>query len=233
MPTTSPAVGQVVTCCRVPDHASEAEMARWRAEAASRGVAVTWCVASADLEQWASATGNARELAVRVGEAAREGSVERSEIREAVRQRVVSAAVVEGDRPLDHRRLLVEGGIEVVATERLHAVDRQTRRPAPHGWDCRCVLWGLWETGYTAPRRRMFGLLEDTRPRAGGLTVVATGCRPGDRAEVGLARLRLTLSQLKPGLRSQTTTECLLADLPARLQGGHTSEDRGSILAAA
>ena len=233
MPNSPNAVGHVVICCRVPEDASELETARWRAEASSRGVAVTWCVAPDDVERWLEATGSGRTLAVCVGNAASEAELGRDEIRDALRQRLVSAAVVEGDRPIDHRRLFVEGGVDVVATERLHPVDRQSRRPAPQGWDCRCVLWGLWETGYTAPRRRLFGLLDDSRPRAGRLTVIKTGCRPNDRSDVGLSRLRQTLTQLQPSLRSHAVSGCLLADLPARLQGGHTSEDRGSILAAA
>jgi hypothetical protein len=233
MPHITRAPGQVVICCRVPDHASEADASRWRAEASSRGIEVTWCVAPTGMRSWLSGADSGRELAVRIGDADREGSLSRGEIQAAVRLKGVSAAVVDGDRPLDHRRLLVENGIEIVVTQRLHPVNRQTRRPAPLGWDCRCVLWGLWEAGYTAPRRRLLGLLEDSRPRAGGLTVISTGCRPGERAEAGIARLRQTLGHLQASLRSHRIEPRLLADLPTVLPRGHSNGDRGSILAAA
>lgn len=233
MPPFAQATGQVVICCRVPNHASEADIARWRAEASSRGVAVTWCVAPSDVGDWLAAGSTASQLAVRIGHAQSDQPLGRGEIREALREQRLSAAVLEGDRPLDHRRLLVEHGIEAVVTERLHPVDRQSRRPAPQGWDCRCVLWGLWEAGYTAPRKRLFGLLNDSRPQAGRLSIVSTGCRDGSHAEAGLAHLRQTVGRLQASLRSHSLEACLLADLPARLQGGTSREDQRSILAAA
>jgi len=235
MPSLPQDIGQVGICCRVPDRATEADVSRWQGEATSRSVAVTWAVSADDLPVWLASSGDGRTLAVRVGDEAGEGRLERPEIRRALRNACgrVSAAVIDGDRAIDHRGLFIEGGIDVVAAPQLHAVDRPSRRPPPAGWDCRCQVWGLWEAGFTAPRRRLFGLVEDNRPRRGGLTLLETGCRPGDRLDVGLARLRQTLALVQPSLHNHTVRTSLLSELPTLLPGGHASADRGSILAAA
>lgn len=235
MPSSPRDSGRVVICCRVPDNTSEADVARWQGEASSRGVAVTWAVSPDDLPVWLAGGGSERALAVRVGAEAGAGRIDRAEIRRALRtcRGQVSAAVIDGDRELDHRGLFVESGIEVVASPQLHAVNRPSRRPSPAGWDCRCQVWGLWEAGFTTPRRRLFGLMEDNRPRRTGLTLLETGCRPGEKQDVGLARLRHTIAQVQPSLRHHGIRDGLLADVPALLQGGQAHTDRGSILAAA
>lgn len=235
MPSLPRDIGQVVICCRVPDHTTEADAARWQGEASTRGVAVTWAISAGDLPVWLASSGAGRSLAVRIGDEAGSGRIARSEIRQALRNNYgrVSAAVIDGDREIDHRGLLIESGIEVVAAPHLHAVDRPSRRPPPAGWECRCQVWGLWEAGFTAPRRRLFGLVEDNRPRRGGLTLLETGCRRGDRPDAGLARLRHTLALVQNSLRNHAVGNCLLSDVPTLLQGGQPSADRGSILAAA
>lgn len=235
MPRSPRDVGHVIICCRVPQDASPADAARWQAEVASRGIPVTWTVAPEAIDQWLDVCGTAGNLAVQVGNAVSSGSLQREEIRGSLRRAAgrLSAAVVHADRPLDHRGLFIEAGIDIVATQRLHAVDRQSRRPPPAGWECRCLQWGLWEAGFTSPRRRLFGLLQDRRPQTGRLTILETGCTAQDRPEAGLAKLRHTLTHVESAVRQQLTHAGLLADLPRRLQGGLAAEDRGSILAAA
>ena len=232
MPRNDRAPGHVVICCHVPEQLSAAEAARWQAESSARGVPVTWSVAPSDLPAWQEACGSASRVAVRLsGAGLRERSLLRLALRSAAGQ--VSAVVLEGDQPLEHRDLFVDAGIEMLATEQLPQADRQSRRPSPPGWDCRCLQWGLWEAAFTPPRRRLLGLLEDHRPQPGKLTLLASGGRPGEQPEAGIARLRQTLSQVHTALRSTTVQGCFLSDLPSLLQGGHASADRGSILSAA
>jgi hypothetical protein len=235
MPRSPRDVGHVVICCRVPHTASPADATRWQAEATSRGVPVTWSVAPEAVETWLESCDTQSAVAVQIGNATVHGSLQREEIRSCLRHAGgrLAAAVVHNDRPLDHRGLFVEGGIEIVATHKLHAVDRQSRRPPPAGWDCRCLQWGLWEAGFSSPRRRLFGLVEDRRPQAGRLTLLATGCDDHDRPDAGLAKLRQTLVQVEAAVRSRGVRASLLSDLPRQLQGGAAPEDRGSILAAA
>ena len=235
MPRSPQFAGHVVICCRVPHTTSHADATRWQAEVASRGVPVTWSVTPESLETWLEICGTPSAIAVQIGNARANGSLQREEIRSGLRHAAgrLSAAVVHNDRPLDHRGLFVEGGIEIVATHRLHAVGRQSRRPPPAGWDCRCLQWGLWEAGFSSPRRRLFGLIEDRRPQTGRLTLLETGCGEQDRPEAGLAKLRQTLLQVEAAVRSNGVRASLLADLPRQLHGGLAADDRGSILAAA
>lgn len=235
MPRNDRTVGQVVLCCRVPEQTSDTEAARWQAEAARRGIPVTWVVTPEQASQWFETSGAQQPLAVRIGDPLAAEPMERAEIRGSLHASggQVSAAVLEGDQPLEHRELFLEAGIDIVASSRLHRANRGSRRPAPHGWECRCLLWGLWEAAFTAPRRRLFGLVAESRPQRGRLTLLQTGCRHGEPADVGFARLRQTLSQVQAGLGRGGVEASLLSELPSLLQGGHTTADRGSILAAA
>lgn len=221
----------VVVCCRVPESVRDADVARWRGQAAAVGVAVTWVVPAADLHRWGERGG--RERAIFIDAAS---SNDRAELRRqlaAAAEGEVTAALIAGDQPLDHRQLFVEHGIDVVATRQLHAVNRQTRRPPPPGWDCRCVLWGLWEVAVTPPRRRWFGLVEDRRATHRGLTVIETGCRPGETDAVGLERLRGTLGQIGNDVSRAAIKTSYLADLPTLIAGGRSGREQASILAAA
>lgn len=227
--SVSPA--EVVVCCRVPDRASDAVVARWRGQAEAAGVAVTWVTPAADLHRWGEH--GSRERALFIDAAS---SNDRAELRRqlaAAAAGEVTAAVIAGDQPLDHRQLFVEQRIDVVTTRQLHAVTRQTRRPPPPGWNCRCVLWGLWEVAVTPPRRRWFGLVEDRRATPGGLTVIETGCRPGETDAAGLERLRGTLGQIRNDALRAAIQISYLADLPTLMAGGRSGREQASILAAA
>jgi hypothetical protein len=235
MPHSTRDVGHVVICCRVPEGLSLQEADRWRNEASVRGIRVTWCVAPGGVRDWLEHDPSCGDVAVRLPAPSTGGRMDPQTVRsglETVAGRV-SSAVVDGDQPLDHRRLFRDAGIQVVAVESLHPVSRQSRRPPPAGWECRCLLWGLWEVGFTGPQPRLFGLLKDHRPKAGRLTVVETGCREDEDPRSGFTRLRDTMGYFYPLFRQPQIRSCLLSDLPAGLQRNRAADERGSILAAA
>jgi hypothetical protein len=227
----SVASADLIVCCHVPDHATDADVTRWRGQADAVGVAVTWVTSAAGLSRWGDHGAGAWALRIDAG-----SSQDRCELRRqlaAAATGQITAAVMAGDVPLEHHQLFVDHGIDVVATRRLHAATRQNRRPPPPGWDCRCVFWGLWEVAFTTPRRRWFGLVEDRRTPPGGLTVIETGCRPGETDAAGFARLRVTLGGIRDDASRATIQVAHLADLPALIAGGQRGREPSSILAAA
>jgi hypothetical protein len=88
----------------------------------------------------------------------------------------LDTAVIEGAVPR-HHDVLAAAGIRVVAVDTLAGVQRGSRRPAPQGWACRNVAWGLWEVLIGPGSRRPRGWLSWTgftgQPRAGSLSPVA------------------------------------------------------------
>ncbi|MFM8826870.1 MAG: hypothetical protein ACKOFT_07310, partial [Actinomycetota bacterium] len=57
----------------------------------------------------------------------------------------VVTAVHRGPKPLAHRTLFVEEGFQIVVVDAFTDERRSSRRPAPSGWPCRNLAWGLWE----------------------------------------------------------------------------------------
>jgi len=86
----------------------------------------------------------------------------------------LDTAVIAGAIPR-HHDVLAAAGIRVVAVDALAPVQRGSRRPAPQGWACRNVAWGLWEVlvGQGSPRRSgwLSWLHVRRRPAAGSLHV--------------------------------------------------------------
>lgn len=95
---------------------------------------------------------------------------------EARRRRPTITAVLVRGQPLRHRGVLAEAGIRTALVDAFSDVERGSRRPAPAGWSCRSVVWGLWEVCLTPPVRGWRRTLQGSslpRPRAGALAVVA------------------------------------------------------------
>lgn len=137
----------------------------------------------------------------------------------------LEAAVLRGG-PLAHHAVLAEEGIRIVAVDAFADVGRGSRRPAPAGWPCRNVAWGLWEVRFCPPRRStawswLPGL---PAPRRGGLAVAD--------AE-GAARLQRLLDWTCRGVARGRATAVTLAGLPAILEGRRAAPLSASVLKAA
>jgi hypothetical protein len=148
----------------------------------------------------------------------------------------IDAAMVRGTLPQDCRRMLVDGGIGVVLRDRLEAVSRGARRPAPGGWPCRSVLWGLWEVAATdaGPPGIIDRLLwrATEQPQPGGLTVVnlTSGSVPT------AASIRDRLERWHAWIRRQPPGTVEVADvaaLPELITGAGRRPLAGSVLRAA
>jgi len=156
--------------------------------------------------------------------------------RQMLRQAVVRArhvapelesAVLRGPT-LAHHAVLAEEGIRVVVVDAFADVGRGSRRPAPAGWPCRNVAWGLWEVRACPPRRAaawawLPGL---PAPRRGGLHVADVGIESA-------GRLRRLLDWAARGVAGGRAVAVGLAELPAILEGRRSVPVGASVLKAA
>jgi hypothetical protein len=151
--------------------------------------------------------------------------------------RGLEAAAVRGGLASEHRRVLAEAGVRVILRDSFDANGPGPRRPAPRGWPCRSVLWGLWETTPSAatPPSTMGRLLRWTTSSvipAGGLAVPELW--RGTGADAGLLRARVEQWQAWARHRGpEPVSFARLADLPALIAGAGRSADGGSVLQAA
>ncbi|MFM7184709.1 MAG: hypothetical protein ACKO4Z_08065 [Planctomycetota bacterium] len=172
----------LVICAAAPRQPLNGRAADWPATARSLPVPVTWlvgvdAVAAADV-------GPEVELALDIPPAAC-GS--RQRLRDLLARArdvapTIAAVVLRGPTPVEHRGLLVEWGISVAIVDEFADESRGCRRPAPRGWACRNVVWGLWEVlvsparpgglagwlGFSGPPRLRPGGLHVLRSNAGG-----------------------------------------------------------------
>lgn len=123
----------------------------------------------------------------------------------------------------------------MVVVDAFADVGRGCRRPAPAGWPCRNVAWGLWEVQACPPRRApgwawLPGL---PGPRRGGLAV----CGAGDTETVprGTAgrRLERLLDWAERAVARSRAVAITLAELPAILEGRRSAPLAASVLKAA
>jgi len=142
----------------------------------------------------------------------------------------IEAAVVTGDAAPPHRDLLADEGIRVVISSHFSGRGRP-RRPAPAGWPCRNMQWGLWE------------VLRETRPRhswlcRGGLLRI----RPGTLAAIDVAtwshrdplrQLSQILHRLERPLATNRAVVATLAEFPELVTGAESRIQPDSILRAA
>lgn len=140
--------------------------------------------------------------------------------------------------PLEHRDLLAEAGIRVVLVDAFSGTDRGSRRPAPQGWPCRSVAWGVWEV--EAANRRpvglrawlpQFGSLPSARP--GGLHVLVDHMAvPEGRGGVS-PRVQRWIDWVQPRQERSAVAAATLADLPALVERRQRQPFGGSVLRAA
>lgn len=148
-----------------------------------------------------------------------------------IREIGVDAVVVNDGRPIAHRDLLVASGIHTAVVDRFDDVPRGPRRPAPEGWACRSIVWGLWEVE-TGPARSpgLLGRLIPWRvgPPAGSLTIVEVG--RGMASPVTADRVVRSIADFRTGRRPPRFAR--LGDLPTLLASGCQTTG-GSVLRAA
>lgn len=230
----------VVLCCGLPDGTSTATVDGWLTWGLGAGVPITWIAPLGRLRQIVAAAATA---GVEASVALDVSTVEsRSQLRATVREAIATmpgleAAAVRGGLPTEQRRGLAEAGMRVILRDGFDTSGPGPRRPAPRGWPCRSVLWGLWEATSSppAPPTAMGRLL----PWATGATLLAGGLAvpeltTGSIAEAGLVRSRVEQWQAWARRRtSDTVSFARLADLPALVAGASRLGDGGSVLKAA
>lgn len=144
------------------------------------------------------------------------------------------AAVIEGEQGVPQPDLLVEEGITVVLTSKLSSTGRP-RRPAPAGWPCRSMQWGLWEVlrHNSTPkswRAKLFQQRAVPRLGSGMLAAVDAATSTGSLDGRWLKSLMTrTAGQVASGKLIMPKLE----DLPGLVCGDNTSQAPSSILRAA
>jgi hypothetical protein len=226
----------VVVCCGVPAGASASEFADWVEIAARSRLPVTWAVRPTEMAMAVDLLG----LRAPPADVALALGGDQLQSRPTLRRELAAAraitgpiecVVVTGANALEHRALLVEQGVHTIAVGGFDAAPRSSRRPAPAGWPCRSVVWGLWEV-QTVPEpvrpavSRWLPWAVGPRLAPGTLTVVHIDPHTrGSRS--GLARFeRLAAWISRQAGRVDAT---LLADLPDLLRAAG-QRDTGSVL---
>jgi len=230
----------VVLCCGLPAGLSQAAIDAWLTAGLRAGVPITW-IAPADrmreIAAAAAAAGVEASVAIDVSAVA-----SRSGLRATVGDAVtvmpgLEAAAVRGGLPAERRRGLAEAGMRVILRDSFDATGPGPRRPAPRGWPCRSVLWGLWEAtpSPAVPPTTIGRLL----PWAAGTVIPAGGLAVPDlsRGIAGAAPLlRSRVEQWQSWARRRgpgSVSFARLADLPALVAGAGRLADGGSVLKAA
>lgn len=144
------------------------------------------------------------------------------------------AAVIEGESGPPQPDLMVEEGIAVVLTSRFSGTGRP-RRPAPAGWPCRSVQWGLWELlrhNPTANSWRAKLFQQTPVPRLGPGTLAAIDAvAPTGNFES--RRVKSLLARVKGQVASGRLIVPKLEELPSLVCRGSSSQTPSSILRAA
>lgn len=237
--------GTVVVLCPLPARLPPMEMAGWLRRGQEAGVSVTWLAgldAVTSLGDVCAAAGMPRQTPTVAIDVQPEWLATKTALRAALRQARLAwpglaAAVLPAGTRLEHRDVLVQEGIGTVCVEGFDQTPRGNRRPAPRGWPCRSVLWGLWEVDTTArPRRGIIGGLTawcgGSRAAHGDLTILQAGTT-SDSGTAIRARFDKHLAWAKRRIQAGTLQSVGLADLPAVIAGGGIAAARGSVLRAA
>lgn len=150
----------------------------------------------------------------------------------------LDAAVLHGPATLDHRDVLVQEGISAIGLDGFDAPARGSRRPAPQGWPCRSILWGLWEASASeASRNDIVGRVAEWCSRGrrpARLTMLRAAADPTALTAAMLrARLDRHLAWARRRTQAGTLRVVTLSDLPTIIAGSSTLSARGSVLRAA
>lgn len=194
---------------------------------------VSWYGSLEQLEGWPDLT---QPPAILIDPAIAESRRELRNLLRAGRQAVptLRAAVIGRAGSLSQPDLLVEEGIEVVLTSQFSGAGRP-RRPAPTGWPCRSMQWGLWElqrhdAAATSWQGKLFGRPAVPRLKPGMLAAIDTATPAGTHDS---QRLRSLSSRLGSQLTAGRLIVPALGELPALVCGSDSRQTPGSILRAA
>jgi hypothetical protein len=234
----------LVICATAPRQAATIRSGSWIDAASALPVPVTWLAGIDSLEEVGSGLrrqGKVVDLAVDIPPAACGSRTKLRELLLRVRGAApdVTAAVLRGPTPLEHRVLLVEFGIAVALVDAFADDARGNRRPAPRGWPCRNVVWGLWEVQVTPHRPRgiagWLGLGGMPRPPAGSLHVMRTeGIAVGNNGSAFVTpRLERWIAWAGQRHVQGTAVVTHLSGLPAVISHGGRPALAGSVLRAA
>jgi len=224
----------VVMCCGIPRGLPSDTLSQWIERSRQADARVTWVAELADLPR-VSRCASPEAVALTL---APDWLSSRQFLREALAQlradgSQIDAVSARGPLPLEHRDLFVAAGIRTVVVEEFTGPAKGSRRPAPSGWPCRSVVWGLWEVRASAatpaslPQRLLPWRSRACVP-AGGLAVVyadATG-------ETGAAHLERLLAWHRGQGQPEGVRAAHLASIPGLL-GGAQQEATQSVLKAA
>ncbi len=227
----------VVLCHRLADRTTPEQIVARDGWARGSGIEVTWAVGLDTLTSLAPGAGSAVPLRAVADDASWWSS--RAATRDRLQQMAhtlpgIDTLVIGGGRPLQHRELLRDHGIRIVCVDRFDEVSRGSRRPAPRGWNCRSLCWGLWEVAVSEPSRgviaRLTGRTGGLRPVAGGLTVLSSA--DDAAADGGSATTPRTLRTVGQWVARELATTVTLAGLP-QLVASAGAQATGSVLRAA
>jgi hypothetical protein len=142
----------------------------------------------------------------------------------------VDALVVRGCPSVEHRDLLVQEGIRILCVDRFEQVTRGSRRPAPRGWQCRSVVWGLWEV-MSSPQPTV-GVLGGIIPWASSGILAPGSLSVVDATDAGNWRLDRLISLVTKKRSRAEVQVATLSELPELLVAGGQRRS-GSVLKAA
>lgn len=236
--------GAVVILCPFPAQAAATEAAGWLRANSDTAAPVTWITTPDGLERlrdvWEAAPTTTGLPGVAVS-LEPESLATKTSLRAALRQARtawpdLTAAVLRAGGGTPHRDVLVQEGITTLCVDAFDEPARGSRRPAPQGWPCRSILWGLWEVASAPARRvglvrRMAGWCTGSRNARGGLVILDADS--GSGMAVARARLERHRAWARRRIQAGTVEGATLADLPRLIAGGNATGSPGSILRAA
>lgn len=235
--------GAVVILCPFPTRLPPTEAAGWLRAHGDAAAPVTWIATPDGLgrlrDVWeAAATAALPGVAVALEPAV---VSTKTAVRAALRQARtawpdLAAAVLTAGRAAPPRDVLVQEGITTLCVDAFDEPFRGGRRPAPRGWPCRSILWGLWEVAATAPRRaglvrRMANWCIGSPAARGSLVILDVD--PTSSTAAARARLDRHRGWARRRIQAGTFQGATLADLPRLIAGGNATGSPGSILRAA
>jgi len=223
----------VVILARVPAGTTAEEFAKLDDLQRRRSAAVTWVVDGADLDRFAAQCPAARSALALDADCMRS----RQDLRRVLGRAqsatpALDAVVVVGGTAIVHRDVLVDSGIRTAVVERFDETSRGSRRPAPGGWPCRSILWGLWEVEASpAKTAGMIGrwIPWGGHPTAGSLTVISIAAQGSGTRDL-VDRLSRAIDRHTGA--GHAARFALVAELPAML-GSVGQPQGGSVLRAA
>jgi len=242
---TSTAPASLVLCCSITERMSESQLDDSLKRCHRATVPVTWVAKIKELLGVCNAVGGADRFGGIAVELIPADFSSRQSLREVLRQArraipSLNAAVFRGTTPVTHRALLVEEGIRTLCVDRFDDATHGNRRPAPHRWACRSIVWGLWEV-LSAPqchaglvgRMLPWGMLPRLAPAS--LHVVHVGYKddPGDSPQGTRHQLERLLACIERRRCSDRLCVASLSDMPALLSGTEQTPVGGSVLKAA